>query len=283
MTKNKRRKRKFLTTVTLLLILSLALSACGAPNDGKPTDKTDVSDLTLILHAGGGDNGLNYMNAQETFLPYYNMGYRYFEYDLKLSSDGRLIGTHAGENIDTSDISSFSSLTYEEFKKIRLLNGYTPVNEEWLMDIIMTYTDVRIVVDAKGDTLEEDALIVERFEALEKTYGFDLSANIIPEVFSVEMWNVLKETTTYDRYFFSHYKVYYTIDTMLKYFSDSRIWGVALPIWSDSDIRAGIYKLKQAGKKIFVFTATATDDVLDIIDMGGDGFYADDPSVLNIN
>lgn len=283
MTKNKRRKRKFLTTFTLLLILSLALSACGAPNDGELTDKTDVSDLTLILHAGGGDNGLNYMNAQETFLPYYNMGYRYFEYDLKLSSDGRLIGTHAGENIDTSDISSFSSLTYEEFKKIRLLNGYTPVNEEWLMDIIMTYTDVKIVVDAKGDTLEEDALIVERFEALEKTYGFDLSANIIPEVFSVEMWNVLKETTTYDRYFFSHYKVYYTIDTMLKYFSDSRIWGVALPIWSDSDIRAGISKLKQAGKKIFVFTAITTDDVLDIIDMGGDGFYADDPRVLNIN
>lgn len=282
MTKNKRGKRKFLILFILLTILPLALSSCVAPNDeGNKPKKTDVSDLTLILHAGGGENGLNYMNAQETFLPYYEAGYRYFEYDLKLSSDGRLIGTHAGENIDTSDISSFSALTYEEFKKIKLSNGYTPVNEEWLMNIITTYTDVRIVVDAKGDTLEEDALIIERFEELEKTYDFDLSANIIPEVFSVEMWNAIKETTTYDRYFFSHYKVYYTVDTMLKYFSDSRIWGVALPIWSDSDIRAGIYKLKQAGKKIFVFTAVTADDVLDVIDMGGDGLYVDEPSIVN--
>lgn len=96
------------------------------------------------------------------------------------------------------------------------------------------------------------------------------------------MWDMLKNTTTYDKYFFSHYKVYYTVDTMLEYFSDSRIWGIALPIWSDADIRSGIYKLKEAGKKIFVFTAYSEDDILDIIDMGGDGLYIDDIGILNI-
>lgn len=223
------------------------------------------------------------MNAQETFMYNYDLGYRYFEYDLKLSSDGRLIGTHAGENIDTSNFSNFSSFTYEEFKKIRLVNGYTPVNEEWLMDIIMTYPDIKIVVDAKGDTIEEDLLIVQRFEELEKIYNTDISSNIIPEVFSVEMWDTLKETTTYDKYLFSHYKVYYTVDTMLEYFLDDRIWGIALPTWSDEDIRSGISKLKQAGKEIFVFTAYTDDDILDIIEMGGDGFYIDDPTLITEN
>lgn len=281
MRKQKNRTRVILIVISVMLLLSL--SGCFVANDNNIIDKMGgVSDLTIILHAGGGVDGLSYMNAQETFLYYYNMGYRYFEYDLKLSCDGRLIGTHAGENIDTSGISSFSSLTYEEFKQIRLSNGYTPVNEEWLMNIIMAYPDVRIVVDAKGDTIEEDSLIVQRFEVLENIYNFDLSPNIIPEVFSIEMWDMLKNTTTYDKYFFSHYKVYYTVNTMLEYFSDSRIWGIALPTWSDADIRSGIYKLKEAGKKIFVFTAYSEDDILDIIDMDGDGLYIDDIGIFNI-
>ncbi len=280
--KYKLKSNKILILIVTLIILLLSLSSCfRTPND--QIEKKDISDFIVILHAGGGIDDLSYMNAQETFLYYYDLGYRYFEYDLKLSSDGRLIGTHAGENIDTSEFLNFSSLTYEEFKKIRLLNGYTPVNEEWLMDIIMTYRDIKIIVDAKGDTIEEDLLIVQRFEELEKIYNTDISSNIIPEVFSVEMWDTLKETTTYDKYLFSHYKVYYTVDTMLEYFLDDRIWGIALPTWSDEDIRSGISKLKQAGKEIFVFTAYTDDDILDIIEMGGDGFYIDDPTLITEN
>lgn len=280
---NKRKYLKIIIAISLSLVF--IFSGCLSSNNevDEPFYKNDISELTVILHAGGGIDGLSYMNAQETFLYYYNMGYRYFEYDLKLSSDGRLIGTHAGENIDTSEFSSFSDLTYEQFKEIRLSNGYTPVNEEWLMDTIMTYPDIRIVVDAKGDTIEEDSLIDQRFEELEKIYNYDLSINIIPEVFSVEMWDTLKDTTTYDKYLFSHYKVYYTVDTMLDYFKDDRIWGVALPIWSDSDIRSEIYKLKQSSKKIFVFTAYNIDDVFDIINIGGDGLYMDDPSILKVD
>lgn len=264
---------------TFLVILLSVLTGCSTSN----TEKDDISNLTIILHAGGGIDDLSYMNAQETFLPYYNEGYRYFEYDLKLSSDGRLIGTHAGENIDISGFSSFSNLTYEEFKQIKLFNGYTPVNEEWLIDTIINYPEVKFVIDAKGDTLEEDALIDQRFEELEKIYNYDFSKNIIPEVFSLEMWNTLKECTTYDKYLFSHYKVYYTIDTMIEYFLDTRIWGISLPLWSDSDIRSGIYKLKDIGKKIFVFTAYNYDDVLDIKNMGCDGLYVDNPSVMHKN
>ncbi len=251
-------------------------------NDIENTDfeKNDVSDLIAILHAGGGADDLSYINAQETFLYYYELGYRYFEYDLKLSSDGRLIGTHDGEGLDVCD---FSDITYDEFKTLRLSNGYTPVNEEWLMDTIINYPDVRIVVDAKMPTTEEDVLVLQRLEKLEKIYDCDISANIIPEVFSVDMWNILKETTTFDKYFYSRYKVCYSVSDMLDYFGDDeRIWGIAMSMYIDSDIRSQIYKLKNAGKKIFIFTAYDTDDVYEIIDIGGDGLYVDYPDIIPI-
>ena len=42
---------------------------------------------------------LSHHMEYEMFEYYYNMGYRYFEYDLRLSSDGRIIATHAWEHI----------------------------------------------------------------------------------------------------------------------------------------------------------------------------------------
>ena len=241
-------------------------------------EKTAEEDLIVILHAGGAENDMSYMNAQETFLGYYNQGYRYFEYDLKLSKDGRLIGTHNGEHLENCD---FDNISYAEFTALRLSNGYTPVNEEWLMHTIMQYPDVKIVVDAKMPDTQSDAAVLARFEELESIYQYDLSANIIPEVFSLEMWELLQNTTTFDKYFFSHYKVYYTVDMMLEYFEDERIWGIALPLYTDGDIRSQLYKIQQAGKKIFVFTAYSQTDIQDVIDMGANGVYVDYPNIIS--
>lgn len=234
-------------------------------------------DLIVILHGGGGVDGRTQQNAQEMFDVYYSRGYRYFEYDLMLSSDGRLMGLHDGSVLSLEDP---YALTYEAFKQLRLPGGYTPVNEEWLIETILTHPDVKIVVDAKMPTTEEDALVLARIEELETLYGCDISANIIPEIFSPEMWEIAQQTTTFDRYFFSHYKVYFGVDTMLEYFGDPAIYGVALPTHTDGWIRSNLYKLKAAGKNIFVFTATTPQEVADAIAMGADGVYVDDPAVV---
>ena len=233
-------------------------------------------ELIVILHAGGSADGMTHLNAQETFEYYYNLGYRYFEYDLRLSSDGRIIATHAWEHLS---LENPENITYEQFKSLRLENGYTPANEEWLMETIRAYPDVNIIIDAKMDSTEGDSAVLARLEELEDIYNLDISSNIIPEVFSKEMWDIVKETTTFNRYFFSHYKVYYTVDTMLEYFDDERIWGFALPSYTDSDIRSQLYRVKET-KKIFVFTPASKDDILDATEMGADGVYLDFISLL---
>ena len=99
-----------------LLAASLALASCGGG---------ETTSCTVILHAGGGADGLRYLNAQETFYTYYDLGYRVFEYDLKLSSDGRLIGTHSGEHLS----GFYDGMDYQSFLSLRLSNGM-----EWSLD-----------------------------------------------------------------------------------------------------------------------------------------------------
>lgn len=251
----------------LLFVNILLLSGCTQPTQP-----------FVILHAGGGASELRYLNAQETFEQYYDLGYRYFEYDFQLSDDGRLIGTHAWEHLP---IYYPSTITYDEFIQAKLSNGYTPANEDWLVDTIKNFPDVKIIIDAKMNTTEEDVLVLQRIEQLETIHNIDMSANIIPEIFSKEMWDIAKETTTFDQYIFSHYKVYYSVSQIIEYFSDDRIWAVGLPTYCDYSFRSQIYRLKNLGKKILVFTPTTKDEVASSIQLGADALYLDYPSLLD--
>lgn len=252
------------------IIIFISLFSIGSCTNSRRI-QNDPTDMIVILHAGGSADGLTHLNAQETFEYYYSLGYRYFEYDLRLSSDGRIIGTHAWEHLSVTDT---DTITYQEFKELRLINGFTPVNEEWLIETISAYPDVNFIVDAKMDTTEGDSAVLIRLEELEALYGIDISSNIIPEIFSIEMWEICRDNTSFDRYLFSHYKVYYTVDTMLKHFSDNRIWGLSLPTYTDDDIRSQLYRVKTT-KKIFIFTPQSKADIEDALSMGADGVYLD--------
>lgn len=267
-------KIKKISGIVLAALLFL-LSGCTA-GTWKSLNEKSADDFVAILHAGGGAGGITCLNAQESFEQYYDMGFRYFEYDLQLSSDGRLIGTHWGDHLD----GYYEGITYDDFCEMTLTNGDTPVNERWLMETIMAHPDVVIVVDAKMPTTEEDALVLQRLEELESIYDYDLSANIIPEVFSVEMWDILKETTSFDHYLFSHYKVYYSVDYILEQFDDDRIWGVAMDVNSDSYFLRDLYRLTDAGLNIYFFTATTKEEVQWAIAKGAAGVYIDEPWVL---
>ncbi len=280
--KHPRAARQMPLAVFLCLLLLLPACTPAAPEPAPPSitraeevpsaDKLAVEPSIRILHAGGAYNGMTYLNAQEAFAPYYEAGYRYFEYDLMLSSDGRLIGTHGYQHLAIPE----EPLTYEVFNTLRLPGGLTPVNEDWLIETVRTHPDIRIVVDAKMDTTEGDVAVLARIEALEAIHGIDLSPVIIPEIFSVEMWEAAQAVTSFDRYLFSHYKVYYSIETMLEAFADPAIWGVAVPTWSDHYIKSNLYRLQDAGKKIFVFTVTGEEEMAFAREVGAAGIYVDE-------
>jgi glycerophosphoryl diester phosphodiesterase len=279
--------KAYVTNIILgVLIISFCASAVqidwsDVGNEENACSHVPVApeELVVIMHAGGAVDGYTYLNSQEQFESYYNQGCRYFEYDLILSSDGRLVGTHAGEYLD---VDNYYDLTYDEFTQLKLTTGHTPVNEEWLMKTLMQYEDVTIVVDTKMNSNEGDASVSQRIEALEDIYNYDLSSRIIPEVFSYEMWQILKDTTSFDRYFFSHYKEYYSVDFILESFADERICGIALSNVCDDYYREELHRFECEGKKmIFMFTPTTYEELCDAISLGAKGVYIDDYSVFD--
>ena len=255
----------------IFIILIFLFSSCTENASLKKDITYDDFEIN-ILHAGGGYDGLILLNAQETFDYYYEQGYRYFEYDFKLSTDGRLIGTHSFEHLSISQ-----TVSYDEFKALKLSNGFTPVNEEWLVQTVKEHPDVRFIIDAKMDSALLDAAVLQRIEELEEIHDVDMSPNIIPEIFSVEMWETVQNSTSFDAYIFSHYKEYYSVDKILECFSSPKIIAVAVPTWTDGYIESNLYKVKESNKKIFVFTVTNYNEITFANGVNADAIYIDTP------
>ena len=85
--------KKFISSIVLILVVFTSGILSGFSNVLDPT-RVVLNEHIIMAHAGGGFDGINYLNAKESFLPHYNEGTRVFEYDFVLSSDNEVITSH---------------------------------------------------------------------------------------------------------------------------------------------------------------------------------------------
>ncbi|MGM9859027.1 MAG: glycerophosphodiester phosphodiesterase family protein [Bacilli bacterium] len=238
-----------------------------------------IENMIKIMHAGGTTTNETYLNAMEPFEYFYNKGFRYFEYDLKLSNDGRLIGTHSWDYLEVES----DDISYDEFKGLKLSNGMTPINEEWIIDTLSEYNDVKFVIDSKMDITEKDAEVLIRLDIVCKENNIDVQNRILPEIFSVEMWDLLKDVTSYNQCIFSHYKVNYSVKQILEYFSSSRFIAIGMDFNTSSYFKKAIPKFHKNEKKVFFFTPETYEEVEECASLGADGIYIDNEIILKQN
>ena len=166
-----------LAAMALFCAAALTLSAAGsllpAALDALPTGTVgplvlwenipDYDDYALISHGVGALNGRTRVAARESFLYNYRLGYRVFECDFVLTSDGYAVLRHdwlggMQEGVDEDHIP-----TKAEFSQIPILDQYTPLTFEDLMELMVRFPDIWIVTDFK-DT--DDASVTALFTAL---------------------------------------------------------------------------------------------------------------------
>jgi len=254
--------------IVAVLMMCAVLLGCT----GQQLKITAPEDMTVILHAGGELDGKKLLNCQEAFYIYYEKGYRYFEYDLKLSSDGRLMGTHSWEHLS----GGYDGMAYADFLALRLDGGYTPVNEEWLVEMLRQYPDVTVIVDAKMEDTLRDANVIKRLHELQSIRNIDLSERIISEIFSIEMWEAIRDEVSFSRFLFSRYKEYYDVGTVAESFPAGRFIGVALPYdYLDDYYKRNIAFFQEQGYRIFMFGIHSAEDVAGASALGADAVYVD--------
>lgn len=107
------------------------------------------TDISIITHAGGGLQGLSYLNCKEAFGLYYKQGNRVFEYDVDISSDGKYIVTHAD-----------SPVTEEEHLSSVYDGRFSPITIKECLSNLISHSDIKLIFDCKFRELKEFAQFI---------------------------------------------------------------------------------------------------------------------------
>ncbi len=94
------------------------------------------ADISVITHAGGGLQGMTYLNCKEALPFYYEKGNRVFEYDVEKGKDGYVLAHTNEKNPEGNLEGRFSPL---------------PLTE--CLDFLQNHKDVRVIFDCKFEEI----------------------------------------------------------------------------------------------------------------------------------
>lgn len=130
----------------------------------------------LMSHAlGKAENGKTYQNTRAVFERSYKMGYRYFEVDVALTEDEKLVCCHgwSEKNCKVCGMDykpEFEHMTYELFMK-QQVNGNPVMDIRELCKIMRQYPDTYFEIDLHRDNYEKKIeLLVEGLEEDEELF-----------------------------------------------------------------------------------------------------------------
>lgn len=105
---------------------------------------------SLIAHGLGEWSGIQSPNNYEAFIESYGEGFRVFEIDIAMSSDGVPLAAHDSMEEKYYGLSGkFSDYSAEEFLGVKLLSKGTTLAGPQILNILSEYPDIRIILDLK--------------------------------------------------------------------------------------------------------------------------------------
>lgn len=286
--------------MALFCAVSLTLAAAGsllpAALDTLPAgtlatmtpwaDYPAYDDYVLISHGVGALNGRTRVAAKESFLYNYRLGYRVFECDFVLTSDGYAVLRHdwlggMQEGIDEDHIP-----TREVFSASPILGEYTPLTYGDLLELMIRYPDIWIVTDFK-DT--DDASVTALFTALVNEANAigrpDLLSRMVVQLYTPEMYHTVEAVHHFGHYMLTLYQTefYGEADILERYVREAAELGIHdIVMWSFLYDESFLPILEEYGSRVYVHTLSDPAAAQQLLDRGVYGIYADgiDPAAV---
>ncbi|WP_379135426.1 phosphatidylinositol-specific phospholipase C/glycerophosphodiester phosphodiesterase family protein [Paenibacillus sp. sgz500958] len=272
--------KKILASVIMLLSFGLLVVITLAPWEEKDSG-TEFDDYRIVAHAMGGINGHTYTNSFEAFVANYEQGTRIFETDLLLTADGKLVARHEWTTYMSELLGQLevlpvdkqgTVLDYDQFMKTPILDLYTPLDFEKILDLMQHYPDIYIVTDTKEF---DSGLMMQEFQMLTdaaRRRDPALLTRIVPQIYNRPMLDELN-----DIYAFPHiiYTLYESQDSDDQVISFAKERGVDITMPVNRATSKFVKALKHAGSNVYVHTLNDQEEIRKLSRMGVDGFYTD--------
>ena len=210
----KKKKVRYVSTGTESLLWAGAAAVClllGTVifyNTEIRTDKFNVWEGSEIVgHSFGQIDEYPYTGSLEAFQYNYEKGYRTFEVDMEVTSDGKVVLRHDWDFAIQENVSSANIPTEEEFLSIPIYGKYTPLSFSDLCKIMKEHPDIWVVTDTKytmpEDVSKQFAIMVNTAEELGMTEVLD---RMIVQIYNEPMLDYVRSAYPFKSYIFTLYQ-----------------------------------------------------------------------------
>lgn len=231
------------------------------------------TEFPLIAHAGGGIDGYEYTNSMEALINSYKNGFKLFELDLSLTSDGYLVARHGwDENYGQNFLTENGPPTYEQFINSPYYSQYTPIDFQFILKFLKKHRDTFIILDGKVRSPEDTKILYEKIGLLTNNLSARIKKRIIPQMFYEQDLEIIRQYGFHDVLYVVG-REEYTPASLAEFCDANDIRAVSLsPYRVNSEM---IHALKEKGIKIYVYTINDVEKMTMYFDMGVDGFFTD--------
>ncbi|NQX47284.1 glycerophosphodiester phosphodiesterase [Paenibacillus tritici] len=270
-----------IAAVALLLVLTLG--------EEKKEPETGFAAHRVIAHAMGGINDKAYTNTQDAFIANYEQGTRVFEADLLLTSDDQLVARHewtanmskllGQQDVLPSDKQG-DVLTHDEVMSSPVLELYSPLDIEKIMDLMLNYPDTYVVTDTKElepeQVTKQFQLIVEVAQKKDPA----LLKRIVPQIYSRDMLEVVNKVYVFPEMIFTLYQTQDSDEVVIEFVKQT---GVDITMPTTRATKSFVRNLKKAGARVYVHTVNEEKEIRKLSRLGVNGFYTDFVSENDLN
>lgn len=161
---------------------------------------------SVIAHAMGGIDGIDYTNSLEAFESHYELGNRVFEVDFKTTLDNELVACHDWNQGYQEGIDGNNVPTKEIFARTPILGRYTPLTLEDILSLMRDYEDIYIVTDTKSrntDIQREIFKII--YETAVDTGTTEVLDRLVVQIYSDQLLETVREFYDYPSIIYTLY------------------------------------------------------------------------------
>lgn len=207
------KRTKLIASITMIGAVTLLLVLMLGGKGKQPA--TGFAAHRVIAHAMGGINDKAYTNTKDAFIANYEQGTRIFEADLLLTSDEQLVARHEwttgmskklGQQEVLPPDKQGEVLTHDEVMNSPVLELYSPLDIEKIVNLMEIYPDTYIVTDTKElepqQVTKQFQLIVEAAQKKDPA----LLERIVPQIYSRDMLEVVKQVYAFPEIIYTLYQ-----------------------------------------------------------------------------
>lgn len=224
-----------------------------------------------MAHAGGGFEETIYNNNEVAIRNSIENGYRFFEIDMLLTSDNKLVCFHGWDEAtyEATGIDYEGAPTYDEFMSWKVQGKYDTIDASTVIDLMKEYPDMLVEIDLKKCNAKETKKMIEQLVKLAKNNGVILD-RILMQFASEKAYFAIEEIYSFKYYQYFTYKsrIAEELEDVIMFCKNNKVTSIAFnhTVLTDDMIA----EIKTNNLYLLAFTIESEEIAQEFLDKGAD-------------